>query len=94
MTRKDITLGKVDLAVHSLGDPLNPPLVDVLPIPPAGVPQATAPGTSVGSSTGPNLSDLESASLPALVAQDFWVPLSTSAPHAPWSHLGELRLRV
>ena len=103
MTRSDLVLGKVDVAVSSLSSLLHAPATDRLPVVDAkaggkaGAAGAVTPGPPgpPGSPTPrPVAGGPMPDTLPPRSSHDCWVSLSSSAPAAQQVYLGQLRLRV
>jgi hypothetical protein len=74
LARKDLVLGKADLAVATLGDPFRAPDVGNL----FGAPSSSAASHGGGAAAAKR--SVRRGSLAHRCAQDFWVPLTTTGP--------------
>jgi hypothetical protein len=82
MARKDICLGKADISVATLGNPMRPPQTGVILL--------RGERGCRRSSCGLNRGNLSQR-----MAQDFWVPLTVTNPISMQTiHAGEVRLRL
>ena len=82
MARKDICLGKADISVATLGNPMRPPQTGVILL--------RGERWFRRSSCGLNRGNLSQR-----MAQDFWVPLTVTNPISMQTiHAGEVRLRL
>jgi hypothetical protein len=84
MARSDSVLGKVDVAVATLGDPFRPPETGILFASPSL--QTSLPNIR------PRIK--RSRGLAHRSAQDVWLPLTGTSPHGDTIHTGEMRLRI